>query len=122
MSGGKLSLLEQLVVAGLDDWVYDAEVCGNIARSVVEDSDDRRAIAIGLIQAAIIRRWVVAGEPTADGTFERWDGSPAEVAARVAVEWMAREVVDVRPGEVVWLENTPEGDSVGRAALEGEPA
>lgn len=122
MSDGKLTLLEQLVVAGLDDWVYDAEVCGNIARSVVEDADDRRAIAIGLIQTAIIRRWMVAGKPGVDGTFEPWDGSPAEVGARVAIEWMTREIVDVRPGEVVWLQNTPEGDSAGRTALDAEPA
>jgi len=114
------TLLEDLLANGVDDWVYEALICGNIARRVVDDPADRRAIAIGLIAAAVIDGLVVPGQPVAGGGFEPWDLSPEQATLRVAREWLERAEVDVGPGAIVWLQNTATGDVIGRAVLDRE--
>ena len=113
------SLLEDLVVSGLDDWVDEAEVIGNIARRAAEDLDDRFAIAVGLIQTAILRGLVIPGGLTNEG-FDAWSLSETDAASQVLSRWVAFDNPAVLPGDVVWLKNTDKGDALGLAALERE--
>lgn len=114
------TLVEDVLANGVDDWVDEALVFGNIARRVAEDAFDRRAVAIGLIVSVLLAGQMEAGEtPTGEG-FRPWDATPEEAALRVASEWMARSDVNVYPGEIVWLRNTPVGDAIGQAVLDRE--
>lgn len=117
------TLLEDLLANGVDDWVYEALVCGNIARRVADHPNDRRAVAIGLIAAAVLGGYMEAGStPGGERGFVPWGVEPGEATLRVAMEWMARDAVDVGPGEIVWLRNTAKGDAVGRSVLDRESA
>ena len=110
------SLLNELVLSGLDDWVHDAEVCGNIARGIVQDPNDRRIVAIGIVTAALNSELVQAGKIGPEGNFEPWEMSPAEAASKIASDWLALPDPDCAPGELFWLQNTERGDSIARAA------
>lgn len=114
------TLVEDLLANGVDDWVDEALVCGNIARRVVEDAADRRAVAIGLIASVLLAGQMEAGETPPGQGFRPWNLTPGEAVLRIASEWMARSDVNVYPGEIVWLRNTPAGNAIGEAVLESE--
>lgn len=113
------SLIEDLVANGVDDWVYEALVCGNIARRRASDPQERRAIALGLIAEALFSGLMVPGSVNRDG-FVPWHCSLAESFERIATAWLNAPDPDVRPGEVVWLSNTESGNRLGEAVLRRE--
>ena len=108
------SLLNELVLSGLDDWVHDAEVCGNIARRVAESPDDRRIVAIGIVTAALTSNLVDAGQIDSEGNFQPWEMSPTAAASKIAIDWLSLPSPDCAPGELFWLQNTAHGDSLAR--------
>lgn len=115
------SLLEELVANGVDDWVYEAWVYGNIASRVVSAPREKRAVALGLITEALLTGLMEAGEtPPGEGGFVPWPIEPIEAVARICRTWTAREDPAVGPGEIVWLRNTPTGNALGHAVLERE--
>jgi len=111
------TLLEDLLANGVEDWVYEALICGNIARRVVLDPRDRRSVAIGLIAEALINGLVVAGETPPNVGFTAWNCSPIESLQRIVENWSNRSNPDVLPGEIVWLKNTEAGNAIGEAVL-----
>jgi hypothetical protein len=113
------SLLEDLLARGVDDWVYDAELLDIAFRHGIKDAGDRRTVAVGLVTEALIEGLMEAGTVSTDG-FTAWTCSPADAAARVASEWLARADPLVMPGEIVWLTNTAHGTEVGTAVLSRE--
>jgi len=114
------TLIEDLVANGVDDWVYEALVCGNIARRVVSLPVERRAVALGLIAEVLFTGLMVAGETPKGRGFVPWESGPLESLARIARAWMPREDPDVGPGEIVWLRNTAKGNTLGREVLKRE--
>lgn len=113
------SLLEDLVANGVDDWVYEAWLCGNIARRRASDPEERRAIALGLIAEVLFSGLMVPGSVAEDG-FMPWHSSLAESFERIATAWLNVPDPDVRPGEIVWLSNTESGEKLGEAVLRRE--
>lgn len=114
------TLVEDMVANGVDDWVDEALVSGNIARRVVSAPTERRAVALGLIAEVLFSGLMEAGETPKGGGFVPWGTDPGESLSRIAERWMGRANPDVGPGEVVWLRNTAAGDTVGTAVLSRE--
>ncbi|MCP3881352.1 MAG: hypothetical protein GY701_23615 [Sulfitobacter sp.] len=114
------TLVEDMVANGVDDWVYEALVSGNIARRVVSAPTERRAVALGLIAEVLFSGLMEAGETQKGRGFVPWGTDPGESLSRVADHWMGREDPDVGPGEIVWLRNTAAGDAIGAAVLSRE--
>ena len=108
-----------MLVEGLDDWVYEAYVYGNLALLVADDPSDRRAISIGLIASTIWSGYMVAGNVTHAG-FKQWELSSAQAVSRITESWHARPEIVVSPGEIVWLCNTDKGKEIGQAVLDRE--
>jgi hypothetical protein len=112
------TLIEDLVANGVDDWVDDGWVWGNIAGRAAISVEDRLPIALGVITVALVRGLVVAGDVM--GGFHPWALSPAESAAAVVERWLALEDPAVRPGDICWFCNTAAGKALGRAVLARE--
>ncbi|MCZ7629439.1 MAG: hypothetical protein M5U19_10470 [Microthrixaceae bacterium] len=74
------TLIEDMLANGVDDWVDEALVFGNIARRVTEDASDRRAVAIGVIVSVLLAGQMEAGETPSGEGFRRWDVTPEEAA------------------------------------------
>jgi len=110
------TLIEDFLIYGLDDWIHVSAVAGNIVRRVVEDAEDRRAVAIGLMASAVCRGLVQAGE-IVDGKFAPWALDPDRAVAHITDQWMKIEAGEERPGDVVWLCNTEAGDALAQNAL-----
>lgn len=115
------TLLENLLCRGVDDWVDDATVFGNIASRVAHTPEDRRLVAVGLLALAVLQGLVVSGDLAQDEGFEPWD-VPAEAAARRIVDtWMAASEPSIAPGDVCWLRSTGRGDAIGTSVLAEGP-
>jgi hypothetical protein len=114
-----LTLAEWILSYGCIDWVYAGQVCDLVRRSGARDPDDARDLAVGLIA-----RLVFAGLAVPGDVWDRhtpWTTSPAESVRRIAVDWAAFANPFVRPGDVVWLENTPAGNLIGEEVLRRNP-
>jgi hypothetical protein len=111
-----LSLVDDLIARGVDDWVYDAEILDVASRCKLDTIEDRRTVAIGLVAEALIGGLMEAGTLSEDG-FTAWACSPAEAIARVARDWLSQADPLVLPGEIVWLNLTPRGRELGEAVL-----
>jgi len=109
------TLLEELTSYGVDDWVDEALVSGNIARRLTEEPEERRIVAIGIITVALTSKLVEAGYIDTDGNFQVWQMSAADAAMKIANDWLALPKPDCTPGEVVWLQNTDLGDELAKA-------
>ncbi len=114
------TLVQDLVANGVDDWVYEALISGNIARRVVSSPEERRAVAFGLIAEVLFNGLMEAGETPTGMGFVPWGTDAADSLLRIAQGWMTREDPDVGPGEIVWLRNTAKGDALGRQVLDRE--
>ena len=112
------TLVEDLVAHGVDDWVDDSLVWGNIAARAAPSVDDRLPVALGVITTALLTGLMVAGDVM--GGFQPWDMSPAESAAAIAQRWLVLDEPGVRPGDICWLCNTSAGEELGRAVLARE--
>lgn len=115
---GDRTLIEDLVAHGVDDWVHDAEVWGNIAGRAALSIEDRLPIALGVITVALLQGLVIAGDVM--GGFQPWATSPSESAAVIAERWLRLADPAVRPGDICWLNNTIAGEELGHAVLARE--
>ena len=110
------TLAEDLLARASEDWVTAAEVIDLARRSGLDNPEDLRDLAVGLIARLIIAGLIVPGEY--DGSGHRaWDCSAAESIARIVEEWSARTDPFVMPGEIVWLDASAEGQRLGDAVL-----
>lgn len=112
-------LVEDVVARGVDDWVSDAELLDIAAGAGAHEPLDRRAIAIGLLAEVLIGELMGAGTLTEEG-FAAWSCSAAEAVTTVTSDWLSRSDPLVMPGEIVWLCNTPRGESLGEEVLARE--
>lgn len=112
-------LLEDVMARSVDDWVYPAEIEGIAARTGLNDREAVRALSIGLVAEAIVKRLLIAGEVSASG-FVPWECSPSAAVERIVEEWMAWGESQLTPGAIVWLAPTETGERLGRAVLRRE--
>ncbi|MFT4049173.1 MAG: hypothetical protein QM648_04960 [Solirubrobacterales bacterium] len=111
-----MTLLEDLLTRGVDDWVSASELMAVSGDIGAQSDEDRRTIAIGVATHAILEGLVEPGGVTNDG-FVPWAIPPSEAVIRMAREWLERDDPDVIPGELFWLRNTDSGDRMGRHVL-----
>ena len=112
------TLIEDLVAHGVDDWVDDAWVFGNIASRAALSVEDRLPIAIGVITFSLVKGFVIAGD-VMDG-FQPWAMSASQSVRAISERWLTREDPAVRPGDICWFSNTAVGEELGLAVLARE--
>lgn len=116
------TLVEDLLVSGLDDDAYAAWVYQVVTRSGLTDQGQLRALAIGTIAEVICRGLMVPGDEDRDG-HHPWPESRGDAMERITREWLAEWPDDIpTPGAIVWLANTEAGNNVARGVLEREKA
>ncbi len=107
-------VVEALLLSGLDDWIYLAEVVSTV-RSV-EDPETEEALVdevISTIEQMLDDGLLKIGDVT-DGGFFEWDLPVDAALERVKREW-GQLGTHLSIGDVCWLATTPEGD---RRAIE----
>lgn len=113
-----MTLLEQLLARGVDDWVSAAELLDVAASAGSAESGDHLTVALGLVTQAILGGFVDPGDVSEAG-FDPWPLERAESVERIVSEWSRRADGAIAPGEIVWLRNTPRGERVGELVLNG---
>lgn len=114
------TLTEDILARAVEDWITPADVISVCLRSNLKNAEDSRDLAIGLVARLIATGLLVPGDVTQSG-HRPWDCSSAEAINRITVEWSAlQNPVMVLPGEIVWLDTSPEGEQIGEAILHRE--
>ncbi|GAB3610302.1 hypothetical protein GCM10027414_24280 [Humibacter ginsengiterrae] len=109
---------EDVLIGGLEDWIYASWVSNSIWDLVA--SQYRRTLTIGLIAELLVEGLMVAGDVDDQG-HHPWACSIGEAIERIALEWLTEWRDEIpTPGAVVWLANTPAGDAIARNALRRE--
>lgn len=116
------TLIEDVLVGGLDDWVY-AGWLHQTARDLsgLTDRAQLRSLAIGVIAEVLVSGLMVAGEVSEDG-HRPWDCSTEAALARIVEDWLAWGEEPPTPGAIVWLALTDAGRAIGEAVLSREQA
>jgi hypothetical protein len=116
----KRSPIEDLLVAGLDDWLDTGWMVTPIWDST--PPPNRKATAVGLIAELLIDELMVAGALT-DRGFEPWECSPGDSLSRITREWLDvwRDVLPT-PGAIAWFAITKKGTQLAQAVLAREDA
>jgi hypothetical protein len=110
MSG---SLEEDLLVAGVGDWVHFGEVAWLAAqRGAQPGREDQIAATLAALRNLQERGLMEIGDVGPDG-FTAWHVPIDEVEERVREAWFALDR-DPVPGDIGWLANTPLGDQAGQ--------
>jgi hypothetical protein len=73
----------------------------------------QRLAAIGLVASLVSEGLVMVGD--VGESHVPWSCEPGEAVLRVARDWMERADPDVMPGELFWLDCTPDGQALGEA-------
>lgn len=111
---------EDLLVGGLDDWAYLGWASQSGVLADIGDLAVRREATLVLVSNVLADGLMVAGD-VRGGEFIQWTGGPEEWIERIRLDWLNDWGDDIpTPGAVVWLENTPSGDRVGRRVLARE--
>jgi uncharacterized protein YceH (UPF0502 family) len=110
------TLEEELLARAAQGRVTAADVLDLVRTAGLQEPDDLRDLALGLIARLLVAGLVVPGEAD-ESTHPTWGGSPGEVIARIVEDWSARSDPFVMPGEIVRLDTTPAGQSLGEAVL-----
>jgi hypothetical protein len=103
------TLLDKLVISGVDDWIMACEVA-SVAKfeGRASSESDSRNLSIQLIQEVLERGLMEIGDVT-EGGFRTWNVSIEEAMERVQREWLALPE-GPNLGDVCWLANTKKGD------------
>jgi hypothetical protein len=111
---------EEILVEGLDDWVYAAWVHSSTRLSGLSDPSLRRTLALGLIAELLVEGLVVAGDVDEQG-HHPWPCSPGEAIERITREWLAEWSDQVpTPGAIAWFANTSDGDRIAESVISRE--
>lgn len=114
----ELSIQEEVLVEGLDDWVYASWVYGCAADSRSEDYPTARSLAIGTITELIVKGLMTPGD-IRDGRHQPWALDIGDAIIRIVDLWLLDwPDSPPSPGAIVWLSNTESGNVVAREALE----
>lgn len=109
--------LEDLLVGGLDDWIYASWVCVSAALTGVTERSALRELSLGMIAEALAGGLMVPGD-ISDGRHLPWDCTDGEAMMRITREWVNDwGDQDPTPGAIVWLANTTAGDRIAHGVL-----
>src|SRR5262245_7076167 len=108
--------IDELLRAGLDDWLHAPEVA-SVAQFVggATADDLNRDLSLDLVREVVQRGLMKVGDLRKEG-FREWQMTPEAAIARVVREWSA---LGRRPrlGELFWLEITDEGTMKAKGLL-----
>lgn len=114
------SVIDELVMRGLGDWVMAAEVVSVVKERATLDQDEAiRSEAMACIRAVVERGLMIVGDVTDDG-FAAWEATQQESLARAEAAFDALTGLP-NLGEVCWLSNTPAGDEHARDKASDRP-
>ena len=100
-------LAQEILDAGMDDWVPLAAVEGLARRHAMAGDQAIRDSGLEAIKELVLA-WLVEPGEVADGGFFGWDETPDRALRRIMEIW---ESSDPNVwGFAVWLSNTPAGD------------
>ena len=102
----------KILLRGLIDWVSLAEARWLVSLAEPGTPAEVREATLRAITLLVEHDLVRLGETTP--RFEPWRLSQEDGLQRVRREWSDPEQ-ELRPGNIVWLDNTPAGDDVARA-------
>jgi hypothetical protein len=114
----KRTLVENLLVRGVDDWIHVSEVVQVSRRSGLTEREGLRALALGLMTEMMARQLMVPGDVDEFG-FQPWPSTIGDWIQRIVETWDDEELSPT-PGSVAWFALTPEGDRLGRLILARE--
>lgn len=116
----RFSLIEKLLVDGLDDYGSANWVVAIARRELnIADIRDLRAISLGLIAELLMEGLMVAGD--LEFHFYPWDLEPHAALRRIIDEWLEWGLEESpTPGAICWLDNTEKGNEIARRAFERE--
>lgn len=105
------SLQEDLLIAGIGDWVHFGEVAWLAARrGAGRGREDQIAVALSALRDLQERGLMEVGDVGPEG-FAAWRLPVNEVEERVRTAWLTLDR-DPVPGDIGWLANTALGDRV----------
>jgi len=110
--------VNDVLVAGSDDWVDMAEVA-HVAKTVggAATTTEAMRLSIEIVREVVSSGLMKAGDVTLDG-FHEWDLPVNEVLDRIEREWAVLRGLP-KLGEICWLCSTEEGDNRARQLAGG---
>ncbi|WP_329049127.1 hypothetical protein OG738_40880 [Amycolatopsis sp. NBC_01488] len=100
--------LREVLFEGLDDWVPVDRVIGLAREMAATEAADFQDLAVRMIELLIGQGLMDAGD-IGDAGFERWEGTPEEVVARVVA--VCKSLRWEPFGEACWMTNTDKGNA-----------
>lgn len=101
-------LKEQLLVAGLDDWLHLPDIAWAAKLAGAKTKEQAIETAASAVRSLVEGGFMQIGE-VSDGGFFEWDLGIDEALRRMKEGWLALEH-EPAPGDVCWLSNTEEGN------------
>lgn len=106
------TLEEDLLARAAEDWVSAAEVIDLVRRAGPSDPVVLRDLSVGLVARLLVQGLVLAGD-VGDVGHTPWEGGSAKAIERIVTTWASAQDPFVMPGEIFWLDTTPEGQRAG---------
>lgn len=107
---------EELLARGTADWVDFAEALGLVRQWSTKAGLDWHTEVRRVLRTVIESGWAVPGDVQKGSGFTPWPLTQADSLAEIfrRSENLGREPM---PGDICWLQNTPEGDKLGERAI-----
>ncbi|MCS0499779.1 hypothetical protein [Protaetiibacter mangrovi] len=112
MSDTTRTVVEELLIEGLVDWVDPSWVYSTVSeRTPLASFDDRRIHTMGVIVELLSAGLMVPGDVDELGVFRPWDVGAGDAVERIAERWSRDWPGTVpTPGAICWMSATPEGE------------
>jgi hypothetical protein len=116
------NLVKELLIRGLDDWLYLAEVDAIATKYFSELSRDAViAVTLRLIDALSRDGLFEVGDVLKDRGFVPWHLSLEDGLAQIRAKWLSLER-PLWPGDVCWLSLTQKGKEEAKRIIENGEA
>jgi len=108
---------EEILARAAHQWLDFRQVLDIVDRSAPDrDEDHVMASALQLLDRLLTDELIRIGDVTETG-FSPWEASADSVLVRIRTTWLDLDC-QVRPGDVCWIEATPDGRMIGQEVLE----
>jgi hypothetical protein len=115
-------LVKELLIRGLDDWLYFAEVDAIATKYLSELPNDAvKAATLRLIEGLSRDGLVEIGNVLKDRGFVPWHLSSEDSIALIRTKWLSLEH-PLWPGDVCWLSLTEKGKQEAKRIIENGEA
>jgi hypothetical protein len=109
---------EEILLAGLDDWVQACEVDWAVGGAGPSTKEERLAAAIEVVGQLLRAGLMEIGDVLVGKGFVPWSLDIDAALTEVQLRWMALEEEHPRLGDVCWLNLTPRGEEAARKLLD----